>query len=107
RERRLAGAGRTEEHDGGRRLDAVAPRLLRLGERQDHAALDQILLTLHAADRLPELRGQPEAAELLDAVVRGVCVEAPALEVDEVVATLVAGGRGRVGRFAGLRSEDR
>ena len=64
RERRLAGAGRPEEDDRRRSDHAVALRLVALGERQDHAALDQLLLALHAADRLPQLRRQPLPAEL-------------------------------------------
>jgi len=48
-ERRLPGPRRTEEDDRLGLLDRVARRQLRLGERQDHAALDDLLGLVHAA----------------------------------------------------------
>ncbi len=80
---------------------AVPLRLLALGQRQDHAALDQLLLTLHAADRVPQLCRQPLAAQLVDVVVRGGRVEAALLEVEDAVVLDVACGARRLGRSAG------
>jgi hypothetical protein len=57
REGGLPGPRRPEEHNRRGRGDPVPLRLFPLGKRQDDAPLDQLLLALHAADRLPQLGG--------------------------------------------------
>ena len=62
----LPGAGRAEEDDRLRLHDAVAAGELGLGERQDHAPLDDLLRLVHAAQLVPEPRIDHPAAELRD-----------------------------------------
>jgi hypothetical protein len=103
-ERRLARSGRPEEDHRRGRDHAVATCLVPLGERKDHAPLDQLLLALHAADRRPQLAGRPAPAELLEPVVRDGRVESPLLEVPHAVPEDVARRlRGRDRRLAVCR----
>jgi hypothetical protein len=53
REGRLARPGWPEEDHRRGRDHAVATRRVPLGERQDDAPLDELLLALHPADRRP------------------------------------------------------
>src|SRR5215211_6214083 len=105
-ERRLPGSGRPEEDHGGGGDDAVTAGLLLLGEREDHASLDQLLFLIHAADRQPEILRRPHASELLHAIVGGPRMKAPLDQVSHGLVLRVAGGA-RDHRDVVVRGEDR
>ena len=89
RERRLARAGRPEQDDRARRLDAVLAGQVRVDERHHDPPLDDLLLVLHAGERFPQAARQDAAAEVAEqADLLGLQRDDP-LEVGQV-ALLVA-----------------
>ena len=61
---RLAGAGRTKQHDRARRVHAELLGQCGVGQRQDEPTLEQFLLGLHSRDGSPQVARQDAPAEI-------------------------------------------
>ena len=101
----LAGAGGAEEHHGARRHHAEFVGEVGLGQRQDQAALQQLLLAAHAGHVLPQVPGQDAAAEQAQGLEFLALHGDGALEVAQVLLQHEAAAQERLHPGFGLRHQ--
>jgi hypothetical protein len=107
RERGLAGAGRAEQDHRSRRDHAESIGEVGLGERHHETLFEDLLLAMHARDRLPEISGHQPSAELGEGAEFLPLHRDPALEVVQVLLQLESLAVERVHAGLGLGHQGR